>query len=230
MRRVLLRASTLGVFLGLAFSGAAWAHEPSDEDSPGAGTDTGGTGESAEQRESYSFTLAGLNGSGASGQGSIVFGEDGVTVSVQASGLDPGQTHEMHVHGIEGRDATCPTDTDGDGMVGHEEAERASGGHVLNLEPYQTADEGGNIAFEQTYTEGVENLSPVEERVIMVHGATMNGEFAAKMPAACGEILPAGSTGSPLPDTGGISPVALYGLAGALALIAGLLRNSRRRA
>jgi hypothetical protein len=57
---------------------------------------------------------------------------------------------------------------------------------VLDLEPYPTADESGNIAFEQTYTEGAENLSSVENRVVMVHGAIMNGEFTAKMPAACG--------------------------------------------
>jgi LPXTG-motif cell wall-anchored protein len=65
----------------------------------------------------------------------------------------------------------------------------------------------------------------------MVHGATMNGEFAAKMPAACGEILPAGGPAASLPETGGISPVILYGSAGVLALAAGLLlRNSHRRA
>lgn len=227
MRKVLLRMSVLSVLLALAFSGAAWAHEPTGGDSPDAETSHDPT----EQGESYSFTLSGINGSGVSGEGSLVFGEDGVTVSVQASGLKPGQTHEMHIHGIEGQDATCPTDTDGDGMVGHEEAEQAAGGHVLDLEPYQTADESGNISFEQTYTEGVENLSPVEDRVLMVHGVTMNGEFMAEMPAACGEIRPAGSTTSPLPETGGMSLVALYGLAGALALVAGLLiRNSLRRA
>lgn len=194
MRRVLLRVLLLSVLLALTFSGTAWAHDTSGEDSPDAETDTKKTRESADQGESYRFTLAGLNGSGVSGQGSLVFEEDGVTVSVQASGLKPGQTHEMHVHGIEGKDAICPTDTDGDGMVGHEEAERASGGHVLNLEPYQTADESGNITFERTYAEGADDLPPTENRVLMVHGVTMNGEFMAEMPAACGEIRPAGST------------------------------------
>jgi hypothetical protein len=119
MRRALLGASILVVFLALAFPGATWAHEPSGEDSPGAGA----AHDPAERGESYSFTLDGLNDSGVSGRGSIAFGEDGVTVSVRAGDLEPGQTHEMHIHGIEGRDADCPTDTDGDGMVDHQEAE-----------------------------------------------------------------------------------------------------------
>lgn len=177
----------------------------------------------ADHGEGHTFTFSSLNGSSAQGDGTVEFGENGVTVSVEASGLEPNQVHELHIHGIESQDVSCPTDTDGDGMVSHEESKQQVGGHLLNLKPYPTADANGNINFEQTYTEGVDDLAPIENRVVMAHGITMNGEYMPDMSVACGEITPAGASTTPpsMPETGGMSFGLIHPLVGIGALVVG---------
>ena len=179
----------------------------------------------ADHGEGHTLTFSPLNGSGAQGEGTVEFGGDEVTVSVEASGLEPDQIHELHIHGIEDQDVSCPTDTDGDGMVSHEESKQQVGGHLLNLKPYPTADANGNINFEQTYTEGVDALVPIENRVIMAHGMTMNGEYMSDMSVACGEITPAGESTTPpsMPETGGMSFSLIYTLVGIGALAVGAI-------
>ena len=179
----------------------------------------------ADHGEGHTFTFSSLNESGAQGNGTVEFGENEVTVSVEASGLEPDRVHEIHIHGIEGQDVSCPTDTDGDGMVSHEESKQQVGGHLLNLKPYPTADANGNINFEQTYTEGVDDLAPIEDRVVMAHGITMNGEYMSDKSVACGEITPAGESTTPpsMPETGGMSFSLIYTLVGIGALAVGAI-------
>lgn len=64
------------------------------------------------------------------------------------------------------------------------------------------ADADGKPSFERTFTLGeVEfeeegqvisyaDLKPLQNRAIVLHGMTVNGEYVATLPVACGQIMP----------------------------------------
>jgi len=153
----------------------------------------------------YSFTLSPQNGSGVSGQGTVTVGDDGArdvaSIEVQASGLEANETHPMHIHGIEGQDVSCPT-----GEVGHETMSEEVGPHLLELRPYPVANDAGSVSLERTYSGGTDGLAPLQDRVIAVHGMSMDGAYNEEMPVACAELVSAGESqeSQNLPETGGV--------------------------
>jgi hypothetical protein len=122
-----------------------------------------------EGAETFASLLLPSNGSGVLGTTVVRFDEEAGTVEVKldASGLEPGQVHPMHIHGFaDDNPSLLPNyrlDADLDGFVEAPEGEPAVGPAILALTAdgsisnavlganFPVADAEGNISFEQTY-------------------------------------------------------------------------------
>lgn len=140
----------------------------------------------------YQASLAPLNNSGVTGTATLTLDGDQLTVAIQASGLEANALHPQHIHGFmeNKRNSTCPTQADdmnGDGIVDLGEGLPDYGPVLLPLTPFPTAPDG-TIAFEQTYTVDPKELGPLQNRAIVLHGLTVDGEYIATLPVACGQI------------------------------------------
>ena len=146
----------------------------------------------------YTVEFGSLNDSGVSGTAELSLEGSTLTVTINASGLEANQVHPQHIHGFSDNkgNSTCPpasADTDGDGFVSIPEGAPFYGGVLLTLNPIPTADADGNINFTMTYEyeDGIDaDLTPLQNRAIVLHGMTVNGEYWAGLPVACGQIQP----------------------------------------
>ncbi|MGI8660923.1 MAG: hypothetical protein ACR2LH_07820 [Thermoleophilaceae bacterium] len=141
-------------------------------------------------------------------------------VEVDASGLEPGKVHPQHIHGFgkgkgKKRNASCPTgaqDDNGDGVVDVPEGLETYGQILIPLDEggssataadgqFPVADETGSYHFEETYKVKRGQLTPLENRHIVIHGAfppdkyepagddaPPADEYWASLPVACGQI------------------------------------------
>jgi hypothetical protein len=160
-----------------------------------------------------------LNNSGATGQAELRLSSDGqtLTVIIQARGLEPGNIHVSHIHGLSSggqpADSHCPTqaqDTDGDGFVELAEGQTTYGPILIdfmNIDP----DKDGQVNFKTTiHLTGSEMALPLQLREIVVHGKTVGavgagtpGEvdgtagFKTVLPVLCGDIRVTGSEAGP---------------------------------
>ena len=105
--------------------------------------------------------------------------------------------HPQHIHGFESDkgNSFCPTpadDEDGDGLVDLLEGLPDYGPVQLSLTPFPTAADG-TVDYEQTFTVDAQQVGPLQNRAIVLHGMTVNGEYVATLPIACGQIWPAQS-------------------------------------
>lgn len=165
----------------------------------------------AAKAKMYSVDFTALNGSGVAGSAELTLIGDELTVKVNATGLEPNMVHPQHIHGFSENKAnsTCPTpaaDTNGDGLVDLVEGLPSYGGVLLELyvpiDKFPVADANGVLTFERTFTLGetefaeegelisASNLSPLQNRTIVLHGMTVDGEYVATLPVACGQIKP----------------------------------------
>jgi len=163
----------------------------------------------AANTKMYTADLAMLNESGVSGTAELTLTRNEITVKIQATGLEENMLHPQHIHGfIENRrNATCPSpsaDTNGDGIIDLVEGLPFYGPIIQDLyvpiDTYPIADDNGDIDFERTFilgeTEFVEEgevatyseLRPLQNRTIVLHGMTVDGEYVATLPVACGQI------------------------------------------
>lgn len=150
--------------------------------------------------EILTATLRPLNDSGVSGTARLVLEPDTLTVTIRATGLEPGRVHAQHIHGrfdAQGRpfDSVAPTaadDTDRDGFIEVAEGAASYGPVIVPLTAppggaaadFPTAPDG-TITFEQTYdlrsnatfanTFRKADLLPLEFREIVLHGMTVGG-------------------------------------------------------
>ena len=144
----------------------------------------------------YTVDFGSLNDSGVTGSAELSLEGSTLTVNISASGLEPDKVHPQHIHGFTENNAnsTCPpasADQDGDGYVSIPEGAPFYGGILLTLNPIPTADADGNINFTMTYEyeDGVDSdLTPLQNRAIVLHGMTVDGEYWAGLPVACGQI------------------------------------------
>ncbi len=139
----------------------------------------------------YTATLNPLNDSGASGTARLELEGDQLTVTVDAEGLAPGEVHPQHIHGLDHKNAACPDtsfDKNGDGLIQVGEGAMAFGPVRIALEPFPEADARGKIHFEKTFTIKPADLRPLQSRVVVLHGMTVNGTYDATLPVACGQI------------------------------------------
>ncbi len=157
----------------------------------------------------YTVDFTALNESGVSGSAELTLMGDQLTVKVNATGLEPDKVHPQHIHGSAGNksNSTCPSpaaDTNGDGLVDLVEGLPSYGGVLLELyvpiDEFPVADANGVLTYERTFTLGEtefeeegelisqSDLSPLQNRAIVLHGMTVDGEYVATLPVACGQI------------------------------------------
>lgn len=144
----------------------------------------------------YTVNFGSLNDSGVSGTAELSLSGSTLTVNITASGLEANQVHPQHIHGFAENkgNSTCPpasADQDGDGYVSIPEGAPFYGSVLLTLDPLPVADSDGNIDFTMTYEyeDGVDaSLVPLQNRAIVLHGMTVDGEYWAGLPVACGQI------------------------------------------
>lgn len=153
----------------------------------------------------YSVEFGSLNNSGVSGTAELSLEGSTLRVSITATGLDPEMLHPQHIHGFadDKRNSTCPpesADTSGDGLVSVGEGAPFYGGIQLPLimDPenelsFPVADAEGNINFTMTYEyeDGIDSdITPLQNRAIVLHGMSVDGEYMLTLPVACGQIQP----------------------------------------
>lgn len=149
----------------------------------------------------YKINFAPINNSGVDGSATIVLEGNILQVRIEANGLEPLKEHPQHLHGFQGTasNSTCPpspafADTDGDGLVGIEEAKLYYGPIKLSLDTFPTASANGLITYEKSFTLGEGNIPELEElktlqnRVLVLHGMTIDGTYKPAIPVACGQL------------------------------------------
>jgi len=146
-----------------------------------------------------------LNDSGVEGKAEFELEGDQLHVRIEATGLEASRLHAQHIHGHEHKNASCPpdnADTNGDGIIDIGEGLPYYGPVLVPLAPFPTADAGGAISFDQVFTVFTvdpDALGPLQKRAVVLHGMSVNGDYIASLPVACGEIrvkTPAASTGT----------------------------------
>lgn len=140
----------------------------------------------------YRVSLDALNQSGVTGVALLTLRESRLTVSIEARGLEAGKQHMQHVHGLASGNSTCPTasaDANKDGVISLAEGTASYGDVRLGLTPFPTATSNGGISFTETFTVDRDQLLPLENRVILLHGKTIGSAYDETVPVACGEIV-----------------------------------------
>lgn len=160
----------------------------------GTAMDSKRTMQSMNLQKEYRASLGALNNSGAHGTATLMLDGNRLTVTIEAMGLEAGKPHPQHIHGFmeNNRNSTCPTsalDTNGDGLVDLGEGLPAYGPVLLDLAPMPAADAQGKVMYTRTF-EISSNLLPLQNRAIVLHGLTVNGQYIATLPVACGQIMP----------------------------------------
>lgn len=133
-----------------------------------------------------------LNDSAVQGEAMLALDGEALIVRIDARGLERNRVHEQAIHGQRGRaDAACP-EGGGSGRLTAEEAEREYGPSILEIEPYPTVRESGEIHYDLVVTVDPDKLSPLSERVLVLSGATVGGEgqerYEPDLPVACGSL------------------------------------------
>ena len=151
----------------------------------------------------YTVDFGELNNSGVMGTALLALEGNELTVTIDASGLEPNQLHPQHIHGFvdSNANASCPpmsADDDGDGLVELGEGLPFYGPVLLPLTPFPTADANGEIHYMETFTltaEEADQLKPMQNNAIVLHGMTVNGNYVATLPVACGQVSKSQSQG-----------------------------------
>ncbi len=149
----------------------------------------------------YYTEIGGLNESGVTGTATFELDGDQLHVSVNADGLAALEQHAQHIHGFNAEDmaallqsqvAVCPTpdmDMNEDGFVDLPEGAPAYGPVLYGLEPFPSADNAGEIAYQETLTVDPEVLGDLSQRVIVLHGGEGADGLDPLLPVGCGEIM-----------------------------------------
>lgn len=145
-----------------------------------------------EEKE-FDIELMSLNSSGVEGKAEVKLKGKTLTISLQASGLETGKPHPQHLHGFDdaSRHSSCPgieADTDGDGLISIKEGVPAFGPILVPLAPFDLVDSNGKLSYEASFTVDPAKLQPLHKRAVVLHGMTVNGEYIASLPIACGLI------------------------------------------
>jgi len=175
------------------------------------GCDNSGSNE--PEATTYTADLTALNNSGVNGQAEVTVQGGEITVTIDAEGTEAEQVHPQHIHGsTDGSRSTCPTieaDSDGNGRISVSEGGAAYGSILVPLDgSLDTAEGLGDLeTFPMGGTEGnymytrsiaTTDLAVNEDRgfealnlsghAIVMHGITVDGEYTASLPVACGAL------------------------------------------
>jgi len=159
----------------------------------------------------YTAPLTALNNSGVSGQATVTVEGNQLTVSVDAQGSEE-PVHAQHIHGFASKASSCPTamaDTSGDGRISVGEGAPSYGGILVpldgsldnaeglgDLETFPTGGSDGDYSYEQSIATGTLDVNDdksfddlsLGNHAVVVHGRTVDGEYAATLPVACGTL------------------------------------------
>lgn len=148
----------------------------------------------ADDEQSFTVQLKSLNGSGVYGKAEIEMKKGSkLKVSLEANGLEVDKVHPQHIHGVSAvaGNATCPdisADVNADGLISVGEGLPFYGPIVLPLTPFDLVEATGELRYETLFTVNTDSIGALEDRTIVLHGMTVNGEYIASLPIACGEI------------------------------------------
>ena len=158
----------------------------------------------------YTASLTALNNSGVDGQAVLTVEGNQFTVSVDAQGTEAEMVHAQHIHGFDSETSSCPTaaaDTSGDGQISVGEGAPSYGGILVPLDGSLDNAEGlgdldtfptGNGSYSYSRSIMTGNLDVngdrsfadlrLDDHAIVVHGQTVDGEYVATRPVACGTL------------------------------------------
>lgn len=153
---------------------------------------------------SYKACLTEINDSNAVAFAYLELDEAAKTLKTHVFGfnLEANRIHPQHIHGLDDKNAnaTCPPESASgdDDIITLAEGLPFYGGVKVALTSeggvYPTANAAGMTEYHRTFTLGangvisLEDLGPLENRVVVMHGMTWNGEYDASLPVACAEI------------------------------------------
>lgn len=200
MRRIAL-LSALVVALALGFSSMASAQTTVSSTQTTVSSNAASSQTTAfstgtaipETPEIYRADLNPLNGSGASGNATLILRGNQLTVISATFGLSPGLVHAQHIHGDLGVVNTCPTaanDTNGDGLVSVPEGKTSYGGFQVSLTTTgdtspasalavsrfpTAASPAGFLIYSRTFTVPDSVAANLDDFAIVQHGIDLNG-------------------------------------------------------
>ena len=142
-----------------------------------------------------------VNHSGVHAKVVLVLRGSELDVTVYARGLEPGQVHMQHIHGLPGdTNATCPPRRAADDIpndppqarhpdriISFAEGLPFYGPVLLQLLPYPTASADGNVSYHQHFTVSGD-LTDLRDEAVVLHGMSLGGVYVPSLPVACGEI------------------------------------------
>lgn len=140
----------------------------------------------------YRANLSSLNGSGASGQATLLLRGRRLTVIATSRGLAPGLPHAQHIHGVIGGRNACPTraaDKNGDGLISTAEGKPAYGpidvslttrgdtspNSGLAVNRFPVAFGSGVVVYKRTFTVPSKVARNLGKLHIVQHGVDLNG-------------------------------------------------------
>jgi len=147
-----------------------------------------------EQQQKFTVQLQALNGSGVTGDVEIKIKKGKILkIQLEANGLEGNKIHPQHIHGLTSPAdiATCPdlsADLNADGLISVGEGAPFYGPIVLPLTPFDLVSENGELRYEASFTINPASIQPLGKRTIVLHGMTVNGEYIASLPIACGQV------------------------------------------
>ena len=153
----------------------------------------------------YTAPLSALNSSGVSGQATVTVQGNQLTVAVDAQGAEAERVHAQHIHGFESESSGCPTAAADTSSVS--EGAPSYGGILVPLDGSLDDAEGlgdletfptgnGSYAYERSIMTGELDVNDdrsfddlrLDDHAIVVHGRTVDGEYKATLPVACGTL------------------------------------------
>jgi Cu/Zn superoxide dismutase len=179
----------------------------------GAGVLTGcdqSGGTNGPMPTTYTAQLVALNNSGVSGQAAVTVEGNQFSVTVDVQGTEAQMVHAQHIHGFDSETSSCPTaaaDTSGDGRISVGEGAPSYGGILVPLDGSLDEAEGlgdldtfptgnGSYSYDTSIMTGdlavngdrsFDDLR-LGQHAIVVHGQTVDGEYQATLPVACGTL------------------------------------------
>lgn len=164
----------------------------------GTGVVSGGNGSDIliAGPQTFSADLQQVNGSGVAGTVRVSVEGEQLRIQADITGLEPGQTHQMHIHGpvasghtpLDALPLTAGLDTDRDGFVELNEGLPARGPVLMDLGG-QTPGADGSLRLDQAFAfdslpglrPGVTaaDLLPLDFRAVELHGLGVSGDAGA---------------------------------------------------
>lgn len=151
---------------------------------------------------SYKACLTELNDSNAVAFAYMRLEGDILETHVYQFNVEANMLHPQHIHGLADKtaNATCPPASAAgeDGWLSLEDGAPFYGPVQISLTneagEFPSADASGMVEYHRTFTLGSDGniskdeLGPLENRAVVVHGMTVEGDYIATLPIGCAEI------------------------------------------